>query len=91
MINEHDWQIELAGIGDYVCLPSPIKIKWVGHGSPGFMGDSIDTKTTQINIPRTLSESVFRATNNLLADLDVGLDAERRKDEEVSFDYSDLI
>jgi hypothetical protein len=91
MINEDDWRIELAGIGDYVCLPSPIKIRWVGHGSPGFIGESIDTETTQINIPRTLSEDVFRATNNLLADLDIGLDAEQATDKEASYDYSDLL
>jgi hypothetical protein len=91
MIDEENWQIELAGIADYVCLPSPIKIKWTGHGSPDFIGESISTKTTQINIPRTLSEEVFRATNNLLADLDVGLDAEQRKDTEASYDYSDLL
>jgi len=72
-------QIGVTGIGSFVNLPSPIEIRWVGFGadSPSFAGESNNTATTQIQIPRQLSEGAFRATNKLLADLDIGLDAEQ--------------
>jgi hypothetical protein len=72
-------QIEVTGIGSYVNLPSPIEIRWIGFGadSPNFTGESSNSATTQIQIPRQLSEGAFRATNKLLADLDIGLDAEQ--------------
>jgi len=91
MIDDDNWRIELTGIAAYIRLPSPIKIRWIGHKSTGFTGESIDTKTTTMRVPRTLSETVFRATNNLLADLDIGLDAEQATDGEASYDYSDLL
>jgi hypothetical protein len=47
--------------------------------------------TTQIPLPVRLSESIFRELNDLLAQLNIGLQAETDDDEEVSFDYSDLI
>jgi hypothetical protein len=47
--------------------------------------------TTQIPLPVRLSESIFRELNDLLAGLNIGLQAETDDDEEVSFDYSDLI
>lgn len=47
--------------------------------------------TTQVPLPVRLSESIFRELNDLLAQLNIGLQAETDDDEEVSFDYSDLI
>jgi len=47
--------------------------------------------TTQIPLPVRLSESIFRELNDLLAQLNIGLQAETDDDEEVNFDYSDLI
>jgi hypothetical protein len=76
---EDSRQIAVTGIGSYVSLPSPIEIRWVGFGSdsPNLSGESSNTEITQVQIPRQLSESAFRATNKLLADLDIGLDAEQ--------------
>jgi hypothetical protein len=47
--------------------------------------------TTQVPLPVRLSESIFRELNDLLAGLNIGLKAETDDDEEVNFDYSDLI
>jgi len=47
--------------------------------------------TTTIPMPVRLSESIFRELNDLLAGLNIGLQAETDDDEEVNFDYSDLI
>jgi len=47
--------------------------------------------TTQVPLPVRLSESIFRELNDLLAQLNIGLQAETDDDEEVNFDYSDLI
>jgi len=47
--------------------------------------------TTQVPLPVRLSESIFRELNDLLAQLNIGLRAETDDDEEVNFDYSDLI
>jgi len=76
---EDSRQIAVTGIGSYVGLPSPIEIRWVGFGadSPNLSGESNNTEITQVQIPRQLSESAFRATNKLLADLDIGLGAEQ--------------
>lgn len=46
---------------------------------------------TEIPLPTRLSESVFRELNQLLADLDVGLQAETQSDDVAEYDYSDLI
>jgi len=47
--------------------------------------------TTEIPLPVRLSESIFRELNDLLAQLDIGLKAETDDNDEVNFDYSDLI
>lgn len=92
MINENQ-QIEVVGIGSYISLPSPIKMQWVGFASDGCLsrGSNQNVVTQTIGVPRFLSEDVFRATNKLLADLGIGIDAEKIENGEVSFDYSDLI
>nr|WP_159373875.1 hypothetical protein [Haloquadratum walsbyi]SPC48805.1 uncharacterized protein R5 [Haloquadratum walsbyi] len=50
-----------------------------------------NTFTAQIPMPVRLSETIFRELNDLLAQLNIGLQAETNDDEGVDFDYSDLI
>jgi len=76
MLDENGRQIALSGISAYVDLPSPIKIRWIGYSSTGFHGaNQENTAVTTVSIPRSLSESAFRAVNNLLAELNIGLNA----------------
>lgn len=90
IFDRENLKIKMTGIESYVTLRSPIKIHWQGYGELGYRQKRLEATTT-MGVPRSLSEDVFRATNKLLADLDIGLDAEQIEDEEVSFDYSDLI
>jgi hypothetical protein len=89
---EENRVLSVTGIQEYLALPSPITVRWTGtQDGPLSSGRSTVTATTELGAPRILSESVFRATNQLLADLDIGIDAERQSGGEAQFDYSDLL
>jgi len=91
-VSEHKRQILVRGIGQYVDLPSPIKVRWTGYtDGPLSSGRSDATAITTTGVPRQLSESTFRATNQLLSELDIGIDAETQSGEEAHVDYSDLL
>jgi hypothetical protein len=55
----------------------------------GFEHQSPVTKT--VPMPVRMSETIFRELNDLLAQLDIGLQAETESDDVASYDYSDLI
>jgi hypothetical protein len=90
MFDRQNLKIKMTGIESYVTLRSPIKIHWSGYGEHGYRLQRREVTTT-MGVPRSLSEDVFRATNKLLADLNIGLDAEQIEDSEASYDYSDLL
>lgn len=89
-----DWQngyIDVTGVRTYLELPSPVKCRWTGWATVGVGRKKKKTEVTTFGVPRRVSEAVFRTTNKLLADLDIGLDVEKARDGEASYDYSDLI
>ncbi len=90
IFDRENLKIKMTGIESYVTLRSPIKIHWQGYGELGYRRKRLEATTT-MGVPRSLSEDVFRATNKLLADLNIGLDAEQIEDSEASYDYSDLL
>jgi len=89
-----DDHILVPGIGTYVSLPSPIEVVWEGEESVTYRrGNATKDRQERAEVrpPVEVSEAVFRASNRLLADIGLGLEAETVEDGEVSFDYSDLI
>lgn len=79
--------VHVPGIGHYVSLDTPFTVVWSGFTH----GGGVTERKRKITLSRATSEDVFRTINELLADLGIGIDAEAASNEEVSYDYSDLI
>jgi len=94
LVDEKNDVIRVPGVAHYVSLETPFSVTWTGQADTVAHRRHATERVeepTLMTLPRSTSEGVFRATNKLLADLGIGIDAEVAADDEASFDYSDLL